>query len=127
MKVSILITEDNVDIGNHIKEELDELGYKTDIATSGKECLEKIKNKKPDILILDLMMEGISGIEVLRKLRKKVNEIYIIVNTIVIRESQEKNLIKKGINAYIEKPSSFAKLLAEVEKGVVFIKKNNKV
>jgi len=123
MKISILITEDKECIRSHIQEELNDLGYDTDVATSGKECLDKIKNKTPDILILDVMMEGISGIEVLRKLKNKVKNIYIIANTIVLRDNLESQIFEMGVDAYVEKPALFSELLAEIEKGAELIKK----
>ena len=123
MKLSILITEDREDIRNHIQEELNDLGYETDVATSGKECIDKIRNKTPDILILDIMMEGISGIEVLRKIKNKVKDIYIIANTIVLRDNLEKQIFEMGANAYVEKPALFSELLYEINKGVELIKK----
>ena len=126
MAYYILITEDDDFIGKHIQEELSKRGYDTDLVPSGKECLKKIKERTPDILILDLMMENIPGLEVLRKLKKKVNDIYIIINTIVISSFNNDNLNKLGVNAYIEKPVPFESLLLEVEKGIEFINKKKK-
>ena len=124
MTCRILITEDNDLIREHIGEELEEKGYTVCQAENGQACLDHIKKSIPDILILDIMMEGITGMEVIRKLRqtKRTRNIYIIANTIITKDSKEGQIIASFADAYIEKPARINVLMAAVEKGMESIK-----
>lgn len=124
MAYTILIAEDNPIIREHIIETLDEMGYQTFSAEDSKSCLLQIKNKIPHILILDIMMDEVSGIETLRKIKKTkiTKKIYIIVNTIITKNSREGQIIATFADAYIEKPAKIEVLLSEVARAVEHIK-----
>lgn len=123
MATKILIAEDNKLIREHIKEELEERGFIVSDAKNGESCLNQIKKSIPDILILDIMMDGITGIGVLRKIRttKRTQHIYIIANTIVTQNSREGRIIQSFTDDYIVKPAGIDVLLSAVEKGVKHI------
>ncbi|MBU0990870.1 MAG: response regulator [Proteobacteria bacterium] len=124
MTCQILVTEDNELIREHIKEELEERGYNICTTENGQSCLDQIKKSIPDILILDIMMEGITGMEVIRKLKqtKRTKNIYIIANTIITKDSREGQTIASFVDAYIEKPARIDVLMSAVKNGVEYIK-----
>lgn len=124
--IHILITDDEPGIYDLLKEELTELGYTVSVATNGKECLEQINENKPDILILDIKMPDMSGIEVLQKLKrnKKAKDIYVIMNTVRTLEREIDHVKSLGVDAYVCKPSPFSSILFEIEKGSNIVRKN---
>lgn len=67
----ILITEDDEEIREYLSENLQDTGFEVSTAANGEECMNKIAKKIPDILLLDIQMDKMTGIEVLHKLQKK--------------------------------------------------------
>jgi DNA-binding response OmpR family regulator len=105
--IKILILEDEKGTCTHIERFLKYRGYKTFAATNGKEALAIIKKESPQILFLDIMMEGINGLEVLEKAKKenpKVRAIMITAIDDVGTRQQARNL---GADEYITKPFSY--------------------
>ena len=115
--LSILIIEDEPDIRQFISFNLKKNNYKVLTAINGEEGLTITKKHKPDIVILDLMLPGIHGIEVCRLLNKNkdTKKIPIIMLTAL---GQEENIIKgleAGADDYITKPFSFKILNARIK------------
>ena len=115
--ISILIIEDEPDIRQFISFNLKKNNYKVLTAINGEEGLTITKKHKPDIVILDLMLPGIHGIEVCRLLNnnKYTKKIPIIMLTAL---GQEENIIKgleAGADDYITKPFSFKILDARIK------------
>ena len=83
MNKHILIVEDEKDLLAILEYNFKKEGYKTTGVTSGKEAIEAVRNKKPDLLILDLMLPDISGLDVCKEIRNKSNneDIYILMLT----------------------------------------------
>lgn len=126
-KYSILVAEDDADLYQPLYEELTEKGYITNIATNGNECIQKINEFDPDILILDIKMPLMSGIDVLRKIKKNKNNMYVIVNSVRGLEQEIQIAKNIGASAYICKPAPFSKILSEIEKGINIISNNKKI
>ena len=68
-KPSALIVEDERDIAALFRHVLDIAGYQTDIATDGREAVKRLRSKRPDIVLLDLFLPGISGVKILEQMR----------------------------------------------------------
>ena len=83
MKNSILIIDDDVQIGNLEQEVLEREGYACSRAYSGTEAVLLLEKYHPDLILLDLMLPGISGEEVLRKIRG-IPTIIVSVSTIIL-------------------------------------------
>ncbi|MDD3292637.1 MAG: response regulator [Candidatus Pacebacteria bacterium] len=81
MSKKVLIIEDDKFLRDLLGKKLSSLGFDTVLAVDGEEGLEKIKTEKPDIVLLDLILPGINGFEVLEQAKKdpSVNEIPIII------------------------------------------------
>ncbi len=91
---------------------LQEINIGTDISSSGKETLEKIKNKRYDILLLDICMPEMSGEEVVLEIRKnrEYNDLYVIAVTANAMKGDAKKYIDIGCNHYLSKPVDHEKL-----------------
>ena len=107
----ILIVEDNVDIHNLIKEILEKENYKILDAYSGTEALLLIEKEKIDLILLDLMLPGINGEEII----KQIKEIPIIVISAINSNVDKINTLLDGANDYITKPFNNEELLARVK------------
>lgn len=107
----ILIVEDNIDIHNLIKEILEKENYKILDAYSGTEALLLIEKEKIDLILLDLMLPGINGEEIIQQIK----EIPIIVISAKSSNDDKVNMLLEGANDYITKPFNTEELLARVK------------
>ncbi|MCP4624608.1 MAG: response regulator [bacterium] len=80
-KEKILIVDDEENIRFLYDQELQDEGYQTMVAADGKECLEKIKTEPPDLIILDIRMPKMDGLEAIGKIIELSKSIPIIINT----------------------------------------------
>jgi two-component system response regulator ArlR len=113
--MKILVIEDEVGISNFLSQGLEEEGYTIEVATDGLKGLEKATTKAVDLILLDWMLPGISGLEVCKKIREKNQKVPIIFLTAkdTIQETIEG--LKAGANDYIKKPFSFDELLERIK------------
>ncbi|MBF0565986.1 MAG: response regulator [Nitrospirae bacterium] len=107
----ILIVDDDSEIRAELSEALANVGYYVDEAASGKAALEKIVLSKYDIILLDLVMPGLSGIEVLDGIRKVSSKVKVIMITAFSTVGSAIESMKKGANDYISKPFKIEELL----------------
>lgn len=107
----ILIVEDDNDIHNLIKEILEKEHYKTIDAYSGTETLMILEKEKVDLILLDLMLPGLNGEEII----PKIKNIPIIVISAKISPEDKVNVLLDGANDYITKPFNSEELLARVK------------
>lgn len=108
---SILIVDDDVYISNLIEEALKKNGYKVIKAYSGTEALLLLKTEKPDLILLDLMLPGISGEEVL----SQITDIPVVVISAKTGVDDKVGLLLGGAVDYITKPFDVRELLARIE------------
>lgn len=107
----ILVVEDNMDIHNLIKEILEKENYKILDAYSGTEALMILEKEDVELILLDLMLPGINGEEII----KKVKNIPIIVISAKISPEDKVNVLLNGANDYITKPFNSEELIARVK------------
>jgi DNA-binding response OmpR family regulator len=110
----ILIVEDNLDLANGLELNLKKEGYKVFKATTGEDGLKIAIHDCPDLIILDIMLPGISGLDVCRELRNKSIEIPIIMLTAKSDELDRVVGLELGADDYITKPFGVRELLARV-------------
>ena len=115
----ILIVEDDVSIHNVIEELLISQNYSTYNAYSGTEALLLLEKEKYDLILLDLMLPGIEGEEII----EKIKDTPIIVLSAKISSDDKVNCLMAGANDYIIKPFDSNELLARIE---VQLRQNNK-
>ena len=107
----VLIVEDDINIGNMIQEALELEGYRITRAYSGTEALMILERTKPDMVLLDLMLPGLSGNELITKL----GGIPTMIMSAKSDLDSKIELLKKGACDYITKPFAISELLARVE------------
>ena len=110
----ILVVEDEEAILLGLEENLRFAGYEVVTATDGDEGLAKGVGEKPDLIVLDLMLPGMSGYDVCRKLRDKGNQVPIIMLTARTEEFDKLHGFEMGADDYVTKPFSIKELLARV-------------
>jgi len=115
-KEKILVVDDEEDILELLKYNLNREGYKVVSASSGEKCLQKAASEKPDLIVLDLMLPGIDGLEVTKILKSdsKTLHIPIIMLTAKGEEADIVAGLELGADDYITKPFSPRILIARV-------------
>lgn len=106
----ILIVDDNVNACYLLKSYLQEMGHDVTVSHSGTEALEIVKSLKPDIMLLDIIMDGMGGMEVLRRVRLFDKSIGIIMVSALIDEVYCNKALENGADEYITKPIDYAHL-----------------
>lgn len=106
----ILITDDDIHIGNMLTEVLEGNGYKVSRAYSGTEALLFLSSSTPDLILLDLMLPGLSGEEVLAKIKN----IPVIIISAKADVQDKVDLLLGGAADYITKPFNNKELLARI-------------
>ena len=106
----ILIIDDDIDIGNMLEEMLIKEGYETSRAYSGTETILLLEHSKPDLILLDLMLPGLNGEDVL----PKIQNIPVIIVSAKIDIDNKVNLLLNGAVDYITKPFHKKELLARI-------------
>lgn len=110
----ILVVEDEKDLNRVISKRLENEGYSVDRCFDGEEALEYINMSEFDIIIMDIMMPKISGIEVLKNIRDKRNETPVLLLTAKDSISDRVNGLDAGAQDYLIKPFAFEELLARI-------------
>ncbi|MBN1254203.1 MAG: response regulator [Deltaproteobacteria bacterium] len=108
----ILVVDDEEGIRLLYKEELEEEGYEVELARGGEEALTKLSESKPDIVVLDLKMPGMGGMEVLERVRKQDKDLPVVICTAY--GDYKRDLATWASDAYVVKSSDLSEL-----KGVI--------
>lgn len=113
MKQRIVITEDEQKIARFLQLELEHEGYEVIVTYDGLSGLEAASDQETDLVILDLMLPGLSGIEVCRRLRK-VSQVPVIMLTAKDDVSDKVMGLDMGADDYLTKPFAIEELLARI-------------
>lgn len=111
----ILIVEDEIGISNFLKQGLEEESFSVDIADTGTQGLALALSGDYDLLILDWMLPGKSGIEICTEFRKEFTRTPVIFLTAKDTTSETILALKTGANDYIKKPFHFEELLERIK------------
>lgn len=109
-KKTILIIDDDVCIGDMLQELLEKNNYAVARAYSGTEALYAIQNNRPDLILLDLMLPGLSG----EQLLPKIQNVPVIVVSAKVDIDNKVNLLLSGAVDYVTKPFDIKELLARI-------------
>src|SRR5579872_1665700 len=115
-KGSILVVDDEADIREGLELLLTSEGYSVDLAQNGTEGIHRMENRGYDLVLLDLMMPDLSGMEVLQEVRKRDRETPIFLITAYGSVEAAVNALKLGANDYFSKPWDNDKLIIEIDR-----------
>lgn len=116
-KRKILVIDDEMNIIKLIKMNLEMNGFQAEYGLTGKEAIDLAKSKKPDLMIVDLMLPDMDGFEVCRSIRldNKLKNIPIIILTAKVEETDKVIGLELGADDYITKPFSVRELIARIK------------
>jgi DNA-binding response OmpR family regulator len=111
----IVIIEDTPDIAEGLRENLEAEGYSVELAASGEEGLMRLHLHPPSLLILDLMLPGMSGFHVLRRLRDEGFDMPVLILSARASEAEKVRGFRIGADDYVTKPFGLREVLARVD------------
>ena len=111
--MKILIVEDDKGISDFIVPELEHEGYTTCLAETGRKALELFESENPNLILLDVMLPELNGLEVLRRIRA-VSTVPVILETARGETIDKINGLNLGADDYIPKPFEIEELLARI-------------
>lgn len=111
----ILVVDDDQDIARLVQLHLGDLGFSVDLAFDGKEGLEKASASPPDLIVLDLMLPHVDGLEVCRRLREGGHYVPLLMLTAKSTELDRVLGLEMGADDYLTKPFSIGELVARVK------------
>lgn len=115
MSKKILIIEDNRDLAHLLESNLRDLAFQVDLSFDGTAGLTKADSNNYDLVILDLMLPGLDGIEICQRLRRKSSYVPILMLTAKSSEMDRVVGLEVGADDYVTKPFSIRELLARVK------------
>ncbi len=110
----ILIVDDEQDLLDELSEVLAENGYDVDTALGGPEALKKIEAFQPHIMLLDIAMPGMDGLETLRRAKEVDSDLGVVMATAIDEEPMAQRATRLGAFAYITKPIDLEHLIRSV-------------
>ncbi len=115
MKQRVLVVEDDQAMGVALRDGLAYEGYEVQLATTGPDGLRLARQCCPEMMILDVMLPGISGFDLCKRLRSEGSAVPIIMLTARGQEIDKVLGLRLGADDYVTKPFSFLELLARIE------------
>ncbi len=113
--MKILVVEDDRTVGQYVKRGLEEQRYHADLVADGLEGLRLASGGRYDLIVLDLRLPEMNGLEVLRTLRDRGNTTPVLVLTAQDAVDFKVQALRSGADDYVTKPFAFEELLARVE------------
>ena len=114
VSAKILIVDDSGFARRTLRRMLEEHGFAVEEARNGIEALEKYADSKPDVVFLDVVMEGIQGLEVLGKLRELDANAKVVMATSDVQRATREEALTSGASAYLTKPVDAKELMGVI-------------
>jgi CheY-like chemotaxis protein len=111
----ILIVDDSAFARSNLRRTLTGAGYEVIEASSGQQAIDLIKVDSPDIVTLDLLMPGLTGLETLKTMKSLIPKTKFIIVTADVQSLTREELLREGAHAFINKPVSNSLLLETVK------------
>ena len=117
MSAHVFIAEDETSIVTLLKYNLEKEGHKVSYSENGEDALKQIKDKHPDLILMDWMLPDLSGVEICKNLKKdkKYNDIPVIMLTAKGEEEDKLRAFDTGADDYVTKPFSQKELNARIK------------
>ena len=113
---SVLVVDDERTIGEVVSRYLDRAGYRTTVALDGHAALAEVERGAPDLVVLDLMLPGVPGLEVMRRIRERARDHTAIILLTAKGEEIDRIIgLRLGADDYVVKPFSPVELVARVQ------------
>ena len=116
----ILIVDDEKAILESLSAALRDEGYRTSTASSGEQAIDKIRSERPDVILLDIWMPGIDGLETLQRVKAEWPEQMVLVMSGHGTIETAVKAVKMGAYDFVEKPPSLEKLLVLIGNAISF-------
>lgn len=116
MSEKVLLVDDEVDFLDTLSERMRTRGMEVSTSSSGSEALKKVEQEAYDVIILDLMMPGIDGLEALKVLKEKKPELQVILLTGHATVEKGIEAMKLGAMDFLEKPADLSQLTEKIKK-----------
>lgn len=118
MKRRVLLAEDHPDTVEVVKFGLERLGYDVEVAENGLEAVEKAAARRPDLIVMDMMMPVMDGLQATSQIRQdpKTKDIPVLAATALARPGDEERCLANGCNGYIAKPFTYRQLDAAIQR-----------
>ncbi|MBU0729817.1 MAG: response regulator [Proteobacteria bacterium] len=114
-EMKVLIVDDEESFARTLSERLNMRELETDTAYNGEEALGFVDDKEPDVMVLDLKMPGIDGMEVLRRVKKKYPHLQVIILTGHGTDKDEDEAKSLGVFDYLNKPIEIEILVSRIK------------
>src|SRR5271168_1311656 len=117
LRYRVLIVEDDADIRELIRYKLAQEGFVVEEAADGTQALEKVKRRVPDLLLLDLMLPGMPGLQVCRQMRAERETAHLPILIVTAKGTEVDKVLglEMGADDYVVKPFSPRELVARVK------------
>lgn len=115
---SVMLVDDEILTLNNLKKALEKEGYEVILAESGEKALELLESYRPHLILLDLVLPGISGLEVLKKVKEADREIIVIMMSAYEILEKAVEAMKLGAYDYLLKPFKLSELKATVQRAL---------
>ncbi len=112
---NILVVDDEFDLTGTLQAILEGEGYRADVCPNGREALERLRTAKPDLVLMDVMMPALSGLEVLQSMRQTAgfDKVPVVLMSVIPPRLKQDDY---GWQAFLRKPFSLHTLVATVER-----------
>jgi len=121
--IKVLLVDDEEEFVTSLSERFEIRDLKADIALNGEQALHKVAEDEPHVVVLDLRMPGIDGIEVLRRLKKSHPNVQVIILTGHGTDKDAEHARRLGAFAYLQKPVEMDALVETVRRGYTRFKR----
>ncbi|HIJ55634.1 MAG TPA: response regulator [Deltaproteobacteria bacterium] len=115
-KIKILLVDDEEKFVKALSERIQLRDQKSDIALNGEQALKSVGEETPDVMVLDLKMPGMDGLEVLRRVKAAYPEVQVIMLTGQGTEKDEKEARRIGAFEYLQKPIEIENLMKHIKR-----------
>ena len=113
-KIKLLLVDDEAEFLDTLVDRLDLRDLKTDVAYNGKEALSAVEEEEPDVIVLDVKMPEMDGIEVLQRIKKAYPHVEVIILTGHGNEQDEQRARELGAFDYLKKPADLETLMGRI-------------
>jgi DNA-binding response OmpR family regulator len=113
-KIKLLLVDDESEFLDTLVDRLDLRELETDVAYNGKEALSAVEKEEPDVIVLDVKMPGMDGIEVLQRIKRAYPNVEVIILTGHGSEQDEQRARQLGAFDYLRKPADLQTLLGRI-------------